>query len=90
MLLAPRVAVREGPVAEAWVARCRVLDMEGNVYPCQGQAWATLPGGGGNLYGLQFPPLHRLTDRVRLEVESVDLLLTTPLEISCASNSRTS
>ncbi len=84
MLLAPRVAVREGPVAEAWAARCRVLDLEGNVYPCQGQAWATLPGGGGNLYGLQFPPLHRLTDRVRLEVESVDLLLTRPLEIPCA------
>lgn len=84
MLLAPRVAVRDGPVAEAWAARCRICDLEGNVYPCQGQAWATLPGGGGSLYGLQFPPIHRLADRVRLEVESVDLMLTTPLEVSCA------
>lgn len=83
MLLAPRVAVQPGPVAEAWAARCRVSDLDGNTYDCQGQAWATLPQGGGQLYGLQFPPLHRMMERARLEVESVDLLLADPLEVPC-------
>ncbi len=83
MLLAPRVSVLPGPVSEAWAARCRICDLEGNTYDCQGQAWAALPGGGGNLYGLQFPPLHRLMDRARLEVDSVDLLLSTPFEVCC-------
>ncbi len=89
MLLAPRVSVLPGPVAEAWAARCRILDLEGNTYDCQGQAWAALPGGQGNLYGLQFPPLHRLVTRARLEVDSVDLLLATPLEVPCAHASQT-
>jgi len=89
MLLAPRVSVLPGPVAEAWAARCRICDLEGNTYDCQGQAWAALPGGQGNLYGLQFPPLHRLVTRARLEVDSVDLLLATPLEVPCAGGSQT-
>lgn len=83
MLLVPRVNVLPGPVAEAWPGRCRVTDPEGNVYECLGQAWATLPLGGGQVHGLQFPPLHRLMERARLEVESVDLILTDPLEVPC-------
>lgn len=83
MLLVPRVSVLPGPVAEAWPGRCRVTDPEGNAYECLGQAWATLPRGGGQVHGLQFPPLHRLMDRARLEVESVDLILSHPLEVPC-------
>lgn len=83
MLLAPRVSVLPGPVAEVWPARCRVTDPGGNAYECLGQASATLPRGGGQVHGLQFPPLHRLMERSRLEVESVDLVLTDPLEVPC-------
>ena len=81
MVLAPQLAVVAGTVAEARAARCLLRDAQGNTYESLGSTWAPHPEGKGHVRGLQFPPLHRLVQQVTLEVETVDLLLSPPLEL---------